>query len=70
MVSQILSCPSDLWLSKDVRMLTTCDKVIFLYHGVSSTGKGFVKGDRFSGSVKGLDAPLCDVPKGFAAFLA
>ena len=50
-------------------MLTTCDKVIFLYHGVSSTGNGFVKGDRFSGSVKGLDALLCDVPKGFAAFL-
>lgn len=47
-------------------ILTTCDKVIFLYHGVSSIGIAFIVGDRSAGSIKGFD--LLSGPKGFAAF--
>ena len=55
-------------MQQDVVNLTTCASVIFLYQGVSSTGIGFIVGDKFAGSINGFDR--LSGPKGFATRFA
>ena len=54
----------------DASTLTIWPNVIFLYHGVSSRGAGFMVGDRPEGSIKGFAALLGPEPKGFVGPLA